>query len=240
MDSTQTVSTSIMSLPTEVRLQILREVFTFGKSYLRCRRFYLSGVPILKKLWHGPLLANRQIRSEALTIIFGDPLWRLVTDQFAWGIQQHDISTLLRIQTTNELALIRRFRFEFDLDQRQRAYSLKDVQKLVDAASSGLIICCDMLALARASLDIEIAWIERNSHRGMSNYCFCTDSCNKNCFREAKLGMLSPFSRLSNLRSITITQYWELPKDGVPSNLQFSRHLELLTGVTPTWSLPRI
>ena len=224
MDSMQTVSTSIMDLPTEIRLQILREVFTFGKSYLRCRRFYLSGVPILKKLWRGPLLANRQIRSEALTIIFGEPLWRLVTRQFSWGIHQHDISMLLRLQTTNELALIRRFRFEFDLDQTHREYSTADLSKHVDAASAGLVICCDMLALARASLDIEIAWIEQSSHG----------------IREAKLGMLSPFSRLSNIRSIIITQYWQYPKDHGPSYLQFAQHLELLTGVTPTWSLPQI
>lgn len=224
MNSMQTVSTSIMDLPTEIRLQILREVFTFGKSYLRCRRFYLSGVPILKKLWNGPLLANRQIRSEALTIIFGDPLWRLVTRQFTWEIHRHDISMLLRLQTTNELALIRRFRFEFDLDQPHRVYSLTELSKHVDAASSGLVICCDILALARASLDIEIAWIEQNSYG----------------IREGKLEILSPLSRLSNIRSIIITQYWQYPKDHGPSYLQFAHYLELLTGVTPTWSLPQI
>ena len=213
-----------MDLPTETRLKIMREVFTFGKLYLRCRRFYLSGVPILKKLWHGPLLANRQIRNEALTIIFGDPLWRLVTGQFSWGVHQHDISMLLRLQTSNELALIRRFRFEFDLDQPHAKYSLTDMSKHVDAACSGLVICCDMLALARSSLDIEIAWIEQTSYG----------------IREAKLGMLSPFSRLSNIRSIVITQFWQYPKDQGPTYLQFAQHLELLTGVTPTWSLPQI
>ena len=213
-----------MHLPTEIRLQILREVFTFGKSYLRGRRFYLSGVPILKKLWRGPLLANRRIRSEALTIIFGDPLWRLVTTQFTWGIHQHDISTLLRLQTSNELALIRRFRFEFDLDQNYHEYSLTDLSKRVDAASAGLVLCCDILALARASLDIEIAWTERTSYG----------------IQEAKLEMLTPFSRLSNISSIIITQFWQSRKDVGPSYLEFAQRLELLTGVTPTWSLPQI
>lgn len=220
----QIASTSIMDLPTEIRLQILREVFTFGRSYLRCRRFYLSGVPILKKLWHGPLLANRQIRNEALTIIFGDPLWRVVTRQFSWGIHQHDISMLLRLQTSNQLALIRRFRFEFDLDQPHGGYSLTDLSKHVDAACSGLDICCDMLALARASLDIEIAWIEQTSYGIWA----------------AKVGMLAPLSRLSNLRSIVITQFWQYPKDHGPTYVQFAQRLEQLTGVTPTWSLPHI
>lgn len=218
---------SLMDLPTELRLQILREVFTFGKSYLRCRRFYLSGVPILKRLWQGPLLTNRQIRSEALTIIFGDPLWRLVTNQYTWGIHQNDILKLLALQRTNELALIRRWRWEFDLDRYHgmtRGFRLADLSQHVEKAASGMIICCDMLAVAAAPLDIEIAWMER-VHSD---------------FWEATLGMLSPLSRLSNLRSIIITQYWQQEKDHGASQLLFAQHLQSLTGITPIWSLPQV
>lgn len=213
-----------MDLPTELRLQILREVFTFGKSYLRCRRFYLSGVPILKRLWRGPLLANRQIRREALTIIFGDPLWRLVTNQYSWGIHQNDILKLMALQKSNELALIRRWRWEFDLDRNHHSFCHADLSRHVEEASSGMIICCDMLAVAGASLDIEIAWIEK-VHFGIW---------------EATLGMLSPLSRLSNLRSIIITQYWQHPKDCGASQLLFAQHLESLTSVRPIWSLPLV
>ena len=225
MDVVKRPTKGLMDLPTELRFQILREVFTFGKSYLRTRRFYLSGVPLLKRLWPGPLLVNRQFRLEALTIILGDPLWRIVTRRFAWGIQYNDIAMLRRLQVSCQLGNIRRLRLEFDLDsQARKKNKAENLSDHTDEACSSLIACCDLLALARASLDLEISWIEHVHFE----------------IWDETLSMLAPLSRLSNLRSITITQYWLQPKEHGPSYSRFAEHLKLFTGLTPILSLPEV
>lgn len=87
-----------------------------------------------------------------------------------------------------------------------------------------MIAACDLLALAGTSLDIEISWV-KEAYSGKW---------------EATLGLLAPLSRLSNLRSVTIRQFWQHQKAQGQSNPDFASHLKLFTGVTSAWSLPKV
>ena len=225
--------TGLMDLPSELRLQILREVFESDGKYLRDRRFYLSGVPMLKKSCHA-LRVNRQIRREALTIFYGEPVWRVVNELVSWGISERTTAVLKKLLNSRELALIRRFRFEFDLDESRGGPTLISH---VNAAFSGMTCCCDLLAKAESPLDLEIAWVDR---------------CLSPTWGQTQ-AILQPLWRLS-IRTITITGYWKCPRSLVsrprprttredmiwleslaPSYQEFSQYLKSLTGITPIW-----
>lgn len=217
-----------MDLPSEVRLQILREVLG-----LQNRRFYLSGMPVLKRSCHA-LLLNRQIRREASTIMYGDPVWRIVKDRFSWKTPENTCRILRRLQHSGELALVRKFRFEFDLDSDQAVHSLTDLAVRVNAAYSGMGYCCDLLAQAGAPLHVEIAWVDHIPFRTW----------------EATRAILHPLSRLL-IKTITITQPWKCPRATssrrslapelflqiTPSRQQFAEYLMSITRVTQIWSL---
>ena len=233
--ATKVIRKGLMDLPTEIRLQIFREVFASRRlfasksTHLWDRRFYLSALPNLRK--SAILHVNRRIRLEGLVVMFGDPLWRVATDRHDWGIYQNDIKTLRHLQQTNELSLIRRFRFEFDLDQGADL-SVSNVQGLicrVNSAGSVMATCCDLLEQA-AVLDVEIAWVDQ------------VDFSTWN----ATQAMLQPLSCLKNIRSMTITRLWKRPESIYATNCprtrylgptyqEFADHLKALTGVMPTW-----
>ena len=222
-----------MDLPCELRFQILREVFKFNGKYLSDHRFYLSAMPMLKKVFH-PLRVNRQIRREALTILCGEPVWRVVNERAFWVISERTVAVLRKLLHSGELALVRRFRFEFDLDDIRGKL---DLISQVDAAFSAMTCCCDLLARAGSPLNLEIAWVDR---------------CRWPTWEQTG-AILQPLWRLS-IRTITITGYWKCPRSLVskprprntredmiwlesqaPSYQEFARYLKSLTGITPVW-----
>ena len=167
----------LMDLPTEVRLYILREAFIFKGQYLWQRRFYLSGLGGLRQAFHGALLANRQLRREALTILFGDPLWRIVTNAHSWEISQDDIHVLLALLETGDLTLARRFRFEFDLEYDSQTGTRLPAQ--VKAAYTGMTLACDLLTQARGPpLEVEVG---KSFQSPVPFLLYCL-SCFKTCF----------------------------------------------------------
>ena len=225
--------TGLMDLPCELRLHILREVLKFSGKYLSNHRFYLSAMPMLKKIFH-TLRVNRKIRREALTILYGDPVWRVVNERDCWVISERTVAVLRKLLDSGELALVRRFRFEFDLDDTRGKL---DLISQVDAAFSGMTRCCDLLARAGSPLNLEIAWVDR---------------CRWPTWEHTG-AILQPLWRLS-VRTITITGYWKCPKSlsskprprntredmiwlecQAPSYQEFGRYLESLTGITPIW-----
>ena len=220
-----------MDLPIELRLQILREVLKFSGKYLSDCRLYLSAMPMLQKIFHA-LRVNRQIRREALTILLGEPVWRVVNERVSWGISDRTTAILQKLLHSGELALVRRFRFEFDLDESRGGF---DLISHVNAAFSGMTRCCDLLAKDGSPLDLEIAWVDR---------------CLSPTWEQTQ-AILQPLWRLS-IRTITITGYWKCPRSLVskprprntledmlwlerlaPSYQEFATYLKSLTGITP-------